>query len=88
MDVNNVLKSAYTELEGSSKHLSLFQQENWKTFSGLGIPALKHEEWRYVPVKNMFKDELQFSVEDTALDTSLIQQSLFTMAVSRKLFLL
>ncbi len=76
MDVNNVLKSAYTELEGSSKHLSLFQQENWKTFSGLGIPALKHEEWRYVPVKNMFKDELQFSVEDTALDTSLIQQSL------------
>ncbi|MFN6321040.1 MAG: Fe-S cluster assembly protein SufD [Bacteroidota bacterium] len=76
MDVNNVLKSAYTELEGSSKHLSLFQQENWKTFSGLGIPALKHEEWRYVPVKNMFKDELQFSVEDTSLDTSLIQQSL------------
>ncbi len=76
MDVNNVLKSAYTELEGSSKHLSLFQQENWKTFSGLGIPALKHEEWRHVPVKNMFKDELQFSVEDTALDTSLIQQSL------------
>ena len=76
MDASNKLISAYNELEGKSKNLSAFQHENWKTFSGMGIPPLKHEEWKYVPVKNMFKDELQFSVEETALDTSWIQQSL------------
>lgn len=76
MDVSNKLKSAYNELEGKSTNLSAFQHENWKTFSGMGIPALKHEEWRYVPVKNMFKDEMQLSVEQTSLDNSFIQSSL------------
>ncbi|MEY3563588.1 MAG: hypothetical protein RLZZ294_1594, partial [Bacteroidota bacterium] len=76
MDANSKLKSAYNELEGKSTNLSAFQHENWKTFSGMGIPALKHEEWKYVPVKNMFKDEMQFSVEQTSLDNSFIQSSL------------
>jgi len=76
MDVSNKLKSAYNELEGKSTNLSAFQHENWKTFSGMGIPALKHEEWKYVPVKKMFKEEMQFSVEQTSLDNSFIQSSL------------
>jgi Fe-S cluster assembly protein SufD len=76
MDLTNVLKSAYTQLEGKSKNLSVFQQENWKTFSGMGIPAPKHEEWKYVPVKSLFKNEMNIAVEQTQLDAATIQQSI------------
>jgi hypothetical protein len=77
MDLTNVLKSAYTQLEGKSKNLSVFQQESWKTFSGMGIPAPKHEEWKYVPVKSLFKNEMNIAVEQTQLDAATITMAVF-----------
>jgi len=70
MDATSNIKSAYAQLEGKSKNLSAFQEENWKTFSGIGIPALKHEEWKYIPIKNVFKASMNIAVEHDAFDQS------------------
>lgn len=76
MDVKSNLKTAYTQQEGKTTHLASFQSENWKTFSGMGIPALKHEEWKYIPIKNIFKDEMNIAVESSNIDQSIINKSI------------
>ena len=76
MDVKSNLKTAYTQQEGKTTHLASFQSENWKTFSGMGIPALKHEEWKYIPVKNIFKDEMNIAVESSNIDETIIKKSI------------
>jgi len=75
MDVKSNLKTAYTLQEEKTTHLASFQSENWKTFSGMGIPALKHEEWKYIPVKNIFKDEMNIAVESSNIDETIIKKS-------------
>jgi len=75
MDVKSNLKTAYTLQEEKTTHLASFQSENWKTFSGIGIPALKHEEWKYIPVKNIFKDEMNIAVESSNIDETIIKKS-------------
>jgi len=75
MDVKSNLKTAYTQQEEKTTHLASFQSENWKTFSGMGIPALKHEEWKYIPVKNIFKDEMNIAVESSNIDETIIKKS-------------
>ena len=74
MDVKSSLSTAYTNQEEKTVHLSSFQKENWKTFSGMGIPALKHEEWKYIPVKNIFKDDMNISLESSQLNEALINK--------------
>ena len=76
MDVKSNLKTAYAEQEGSSTHLASFQSENWKTFSGMGIPALKHEEWKYIPVKNIFRDEMNIALSSSSIDEKIIKKSI------------
>ena len=76
MDFNKNVKTAYTEQESKSPHLSSFQAEHWKTFSGMGIPAIKHEEWKYIPVKSLFKDDLNISSETAIIDEHIIKKSI------------
>jgi len=54
MDSTQILKEAFEKQDGASGNLAEFQQENWKTFSGLGLPAIKHEEWKYTRIRNVF----------------------------------
>lgn len=88
MDQQSNLKTAYAHQEGKSPNLSSFQEESWKTFSGMGIPALKHEEWRYIPIKNIFKDEMNISLESEGIDEILIKKSILpgTDAANRIVF--
>ena len=74
MEVNSNLKKAYHQQESNAKNLSAFQQENWKSFSGWGIPSLKHEEWKYTQIKNIFKDEMQISTEESHFNDQLIEK--------------
>jgi len=74
MEVNSNLKKAYHQQESNAKNLSAFQQENWKSFSGWGIPSLKHEEWKYAQIKNIFKDEMQISTEESHFNDQLIEK--------------
>lgn len=63
MDSTQLLKTAFDKQDGASGNLAAFQQENWKTFSGLGLPAIKHEEWKYTRIRNVFSDRLVVSGE-------------------------
>lgn len=76
MDLKSNLSLAYTEQESKSSNLSSFQAENWKTFSGMGIPALKHEEWKYIPVKQLFKEGMNISTDSSGVDSDLIKKSI------------
>ena len=76
MDLKSNLSLAYTEQESKSSNLSSFQAENWKSFSGMGIPALKHEEWKYIPVKHLFKDGMNISTDSSGVDSHLIKKSI------------
>ena len=58
MDVKTILQDTYTAQVAPSATLSAFQQECWSNFSNWGLPALKHEEWRYTRIRNQFTDNL------------------------------
>lgn len=58
MDATNILKQAFEEQNDAGGNLAEYQQENWKMFSGLGLPAIKHEEWKYTRIRNVFTDKL------------------------------
>ena len=58
MDATNILKEAFEKQNGAGGSLAEYQQENWKMFSGMGLPAIKHEEWKYTRIRNVFTDKL------------------------------
>ena len=58
MDVKTILQDTFTASSSAHSGLSAFQQENWTNFSNWGLPALKHEEWRYTRIRNLFTDKL------------------------------
>ncbi len=58
MDVKTILQDTFTASSAAHSGLSAFQQENWTNFSNWGLPALKHEEWRYTRIRNLFTDKL------------------------------
>lgn len=65
MDLNNVLNTAYAEQEGKTTNLNAFQLANWKTFTGVGLPGAKHEEWRYTKIKQVFTDQIIIGEKNT-----------------------
>ena len=58
MDVKTILQDTFTASSAAHSGLSAFQQESWTNFSNWGLPALKHEEWRYTRIRNLFTDKL------------------------------
>lgn len=72
MDATINIKEAFEKTGQAGGNLAEFSNENWKTFSGLGIPALKHEEWRYTKIKNLFNAEMLIDTDDMSADSNLI----------------
>ena len=58
MDATNILKEAFDKQNSPGGNLAEYQQQNWSMFSGLGLPALKHEEWKYTRISKVFTDKL------------------------------
>jgi len=63
MDVKTFLQDSFTASSTEKSGLSAFQQDNWTNFSNWGLPALKHEEWRYTRIRNLFTDKLIAGLE-------------------------
>jgi len=63
MDVKTFLEDTFTASSTEKSGLSAFQQDNWTNFSNWGLPALKHEEWRYTRIRNLFTDKLIAGLE-------------------------
>lgn len=73
MEVINKLSKAFASQENPSSPLHEFQSENWKLFGGLGLPAIKHEEWKYTRIRNAYSDGL-IVLSDTGISNDIITQ--------------
>ena len=82
MDATINIKEAFEKTELAGGNLAEFSNENWKTFSGLGIPALKHEEWRYTKIKNLFNTEMLIETEGASVDSNLINSLLLPLSAN------
>ena len=69
MDAKVYFKDKFEQANSVSGMLGSFQQKNWDAFTKLGLPAIKHEEWKYTKVKNLFKDDLVFTVDNSAISS-------------------
>ena len=58
MDATTILQNAFEQQVSHSGNLDTFHSENWKNFSEWGLPAIKHEEWKYARIKNVFSDKM------------------------------
>jgi Fe-S cluster assembly protein SufD len=65
-------KERFDQLQADRKDsLSDMRQQAFNTFSELGIPAVKHEEWKYTRINPLFNKEYRFPANATpAVDVS------------------
>ena len=68
MDAKIFFKEIYQHQVKDTSNLKSFQQKNWDAFSELGLPAIKHEEWKYTKVKNLFKDGLIYDQQASSIN--------------------
>ncbi len=68
MDAKIFFKEIYQHQVKDASNLKSFQQKNWDAFSELGLPAIKHEEWKYTKVKNLFKDGLIYDQQASSIN--------------------
>jgi Fe-S cluster assembly protein SufD len=68
MDAKIFFKEIYEHQEKGASNLKSFQQKNWDAFSELGLPAIKHEEWKYTKVRNLFKDGLIYDQQASSIN--------------------
>jgi Fe-S cluster assembly protein SufD len=73
MDATTILKNAFDKQNNSSTQLGAFHAENWNNFSAWGLPAIKHEEWKYTRIKNVFNDKMIVN-NASGLDAESVQQ--------------
>ena len=73
MDATTILKNAFDKQNSSSTQLGAFHAENWNNFSAWGLPAIKHEEWKYTRIKNVFNDKMIVN-NASGLDAAGVQQ--------------
>ncbi len=69
MDAKVYFKDKFEQANSVSGMLGSFQQKNWDAFTKLGLPAIKHEEWKYTKIKNLFRDDLVYTVDNSAINS-------------------
>ena len=73
MDATTILKNAFDKQNSNSTQLGAFHAENWNNFSAWGLPAIKHEEWKYTRIRNVFNDKMIVN-NASGLDAAGVQQ--------------
>lgn len=73
MDATTILKNAFDKQNSNSTQLGAFHAENWNNFSAWGLPAIKHEEWKYTRIRNVFNDKMMVN-NASGLDAAGVQQ--------------
>lgn len=77
MDATTILQNAFDKHSSASTELGAFHAENWKNFSAWGLPAIKHEEWKYTRIKNVFNDKMIIN-NAGMLDAAAVKQYFLT----------
>ena len=68
------IKEKYHQLlsNNGSSPLTSIEQNAFNTFSSLGVPTVKHEEWKYTRIGSVLKKEYAFNPENIASAVSLV----------------
>jgi Fe-S cluster assembly protein SufD len=68
MNTIDLIKERYQQLQSNngSSVLTSLEQEAFNTFTTLGIPTVKHEEWKYTRISGAFNKEYAFNPESIA----------------------
>jgi Fe-S cluster assembly protein SufD len=61
MEATTLLQNAFEKQINNSDSLGVFHADNWKNYASWGLPAIKHEEWKYARIKNVFNDKMILS---------------------------
>ena len=75
MEATTLLQNAFDKQINSSESLGVFHADNWKNFSSWGLPAIKHEEWKYARIRNVFNDNMILN-EPTTINAESIKPHL------------
>lgn len=75
MEATTLLQNAFDKQINSSDSLGVFHADNWKNFSSWGLPAIKHEEWKYARIRNVFNDKMILN-EPTTINAESIKPHL------------
>lgn len=68
------LNKAFEQKRFGSATLGTFEQQNWSSFDQWGLPALKHEEWKYTRIRTLFKEGMQVDGAVSSLSEETIHQ--------------
>lgn len=74
MDAIKYFNDAFTGQQNNAGQLHAFQQSNLDAFNVHGLPAIKHEEWKYTKVRNLFVDGLSYntSIPQSAVEFNVL----------------
>jgi Fe-S cluster assembly protein SufD len=68
MNMIETIKEKYRQLQSNngSSPLTSIEQNAFNTFSSLGVPTVKHEEWKYTRIGSVLNKEYAFNPESIA----------------------
>lgn len=69
-DTKQYFTDLFQQAAPAGNALQGFQRGQLDNFSQWGLPGPKHEEWRYARVAQLFRDELQYSLQLPAISTA------------------
>lgn len=69
MNTIEYYKERFEELQPANTGLDVVREDAFAAFSKMGIPTVKHEEWKYTRISSLFNKEYQFTADQ--LTTSL-----------------
>lgn len=76
MSTIETIKQRYQQLQSNNGHsvLTPIEQNAFNTFNTLGIPTVRHEEWKYTRISSLFHKEYAFNPEN--LSSNLLESDL------------
>lgn len=65
MNTIETIKERYQQLQSNNGHsvLTPIEQDAFNTFNTLGVPTVRHEEWKYTRISSVFNKEYAFNPE-------------------------
>ncbi len=72
MNTIEYFKERFDQLqsENGSNGLGALRKSAFNTFSKMGLPTAKHEEWKYTRIGSLFNKEYQFPLSQPATSIS------------------
>jgi Fe-S cluster assembly protein SufD len=69
-DAIQFFTAKFNEAKKKPVALSGFSAKAMAAFQKLGLPAIRHEEWKYTRVSNLFRNDLQFDIGNVSVTSA------------------